>query len=264
MENYFSRFSSEKLKLAYQGYRKMAETGAVGEEDFGGVFRTAIDDMNKATASYGIINATNDLLAEIAQRWYTDKTVESACGKETVQPQPTTYGNLAKMLQSGAVYVEFTDMDSVSFDGPDNGMRARLRNIINSEENSPEYPPELHVFFDFSDFKEYNQDKALPIWYDKKGEASLTWFQTEEYPYNGHVDFYISGTLDDEATVFKHVVLGCECCAGDEAVAEENGVLVFIDGNGKMDVFVDDSSVEPIATAHVKRCPNCGRQFSQK
>ena len=42
----FKKLSERELLQAYRGYKKLATTGTVGEDDFGGVFRRAIDECD--------------------------------------------------------------------------------------------------------------------------------------------------------------------------------------------------------------------------
>ena len=40
----FKKLSDNELLQAYQGYLKLEKTGAVGPDDFDGIFRRAIDE----------------------------------------------------------------------------------------------------------------------------------------------------------------------------------------------------------------------------
>ena len=68
----FEKLNEKELLQAYRGYLKMAKTGAVGEDDFDGLFRRAIDEQSKEHPGRGVINATQDLLAAIANRWFEE------------------------------------------------------------------------------------------------------------------------------------------------------------------------------------------------
>ena len=68
----FNELSEKELLLAYKGYRMLKETGAVAETDFGGLFRKAIDECEKEHTGFGIINAANELMFAIAEKWVAE------------------------------------------------------------------------------------------------------------------------------------------------------------------------------------------------
>ena len=68
----FKKLSEKDLLQAYRGYCKAAETGAVGEDDFDGIFYMAVDEREKRCKGLGFPATTLDLLSEIAQRWYNE------------------------------------------------------------------------------------------------------------------------------------------------------------------------------------------------
>lgn len=59
----FKKLSDNELLQAYQGYLKRRKTGAVGPDDFDGIFRRAIDEC---PGSYKVIATEKALLEEIA------------------------------------------------------------------------------------------------------------------------------------------------------------------------------------------------------
>lgn len=171
-----------------------------------------------------------------------------------------TYKNFRDLLEKQKVYIEFVSMEDVFEDEiPDERMRGRLIGINPSEDADVE---ELRVTFDLSDFEEYNKSVAKHNWYDEDEKPSLTWFETKYYPEDGRVSFHIPGSLDAEATVFKLIEVGCEYCEGDKAILSDNGVKIFVDSTGRLDVFLDDNLV-PTASTHIDRCPHCGRPFPE-
>lgn len=72
--------------------------------------------------------------------------------------------------------------------------------------------------------------------------------------------YFRTHTMEGVAPAFRSVGTGCDCCEGDEALLSQNGVNIFVDTTGKLDVFLKDS-LEPVASGRIARCPNCGRQF---
>lgn len=172
-----------------------------------------------------------------------------------------TYLNLRHLLTEQAVYVEFVDMSSVGLDEkPDNQMRAQLLAIEDSEDNEPGYPPELHVWFDLSAFETHNKAVAKHDWRDAEGQPGLTWFETDAYPKDGRVDFYVDGPMDAEATVFKMIEVGCDLCRGDAALIDQENLRAFLSSSGLLEVFLEDNEA-PIASVQIKRCSECGRAF---
>lgn len=71
MEIDFKNLSDKELLLAYKGYKKVEETGAVGEDDFDGIFRKAINERREL-AGGGLINATAELKSVLAEKWYNE------------------------------------------------------------------------------------------------------------------------------------------------------------------------------------------------
>lgn len=63
--------------------------------------------------------------------------------------------------------------------GIDTGGKARIADII--YENCYSYFL-FNVFFDFSEFKEYNQNYYAGDYYDSKGVACLKWNETKNFP----------------------------------------------------------------------------------
>lgn len=68
----FDDMSEKELLQAYRGCMKLMETGAVGEEDFDGIFRQAIDERSVEQPGYGVIHATNELLVALSKRWFNE------------------------------------------------------------------------------------------------------------------------------------------------------------------------------------------------
>lgn len=71
-------WSDHDLLQAYRGYQKLNETGAVGEDDFDGLFRQLIDDQVNITPGSGSIAAASVLLREISSRWAADVAKKDA------------------------------------------------------------------------------------------------------------------------------------------------------------------------------------------
>lgn len=71
----FSDLSDKDLMMAYKGYKMMEETGAVGCDDFGGIFRKAIDECGAQNPGFGVINATNELLRTLADKWVEEHSI---------------------------------------------------------------------------------------------------------------------------------------------------------------------------------------------
>lgn len=67
----FKKLTDQELFQAYQGYLKLEKTGEVGHDDFGGLFRQAIDESS-ASCHGTVLTACHDLMAEIAVRWYSE------------------------------------------------------------------------------------------------------------------------------------------------------------------------------------------------
>lgn len=66
--------------------------------------------------------------------------------------------------------------------------------------------------------------------------------------------------MDTEATVFKMIEVGCDLCCGDVALIDQENIRVFLSGSGLLEVFLGDKET-PIASAQIRRCPECGRAF---
>lgn len=169
-----------------------------------------------------------------------------------------TYREMQSRLDKQAIYVEFADLKLPSLDDSITpGMRAILQKI-DIESDKIEEGPVLHLFFDFSGFEEYNTSYAIR---KNKRLPSLVMFEVGSNPLGRKIDFYVFENLDAEPTIFKIIDdVGCDQCEGDEALLHMNGVSVFLDRSGKIDVFVDDEN-DARASGHLNRCPNCGRQF---
>ena len=69
----FSDLSEKDLMMAYKGYKMLKETGAVGNNDFGGIFRKAIDEYGIQNPGFGVINATNELMLAIAEKLVAER-----------------------------------------------------------------------------------------------------------------------------------------------------------------------------------------------
>lgn len=172
-----------------------------------------------------------------------------------------TYKYFRDLLEKQKVYVEFISMSDVIDDViPDEQMRGQLISISPLEDEDVD---ELLVVCNLSAFEEHNRRVAKHDWYDRDGNPSLSWFESGFYPDDGRVSFYISGNLDSEATVFRLIEVGCEYCEGDTAILSANWVKIFVNSMGQLDVFLGDNP-EPVAFAHIDRCPHCGRPFPEK
>ena len=73
----FNTLSEAELLSAYKGYQLLKKTGAVGETDFDGLFRKAIDEAEAEHPGFGIINATNGLMLAIAKKWVAEQELIS-------------------------------------------------------------------------------------------------------------------------------------------------------------------------------------------
>ena len=116
----FEKMNEKELLQAYRGYLKMAKTGAVGEDDFDGLFRRAIDEQSKEHPGRGVINATQDLLAAIANRWFEE---HSQAEEVLVAGTEVWYVNKDEgCLEHGVVetvYYKEGNLDSIGVNFPD-------------------------------------------------------------------------------------------------------------------------------------------------
>ena len=71
----FKKLSNIDLLQAYQGYLKLEKPGAVGPDDFDGIFRRAIDEC---PGSYKVIATEKALLEEIASRWFAEHNQQAS------------------------------------------------------------------------------------------------------------------------------------------------------------------------------------------
>lgn len=67
----FKKLSEKELLQAYRGYKKLATTGTVGEDDFGGVFRRAIDECD-SDIGVKVTDTIMALLQELSERWFQE------------------------------------------------------------------------------------------------------------------------------------------------------------------------------------------------
>ena len=67
----FKNLSEKDLLMAYEGYKLVEKTGAVGEDDFDGIFRRAIDER-KELAGGGVFNAAAELKSVLAEKWFEE------------------------------------------------------------------------------------------------------------------------------------------------------------------------------------------------
>lgn len=122
MGNYFSGFSIEDLMLAYHGYQKMSSDGSIGIDDFGGIFRAAIDYYENESRGYGIIAASSALLRTIAERWFSEHKFRD---KPLISGDELWYADAETgSVERAIVYsVSYRDgkLDSFSADFPDSG-----------------------------------------------------------------------------------------------------------------------------------------------
>lgn len=122
MGNYFSGFPLEDLMLAYHGYQKMSNDGVVGEDDFGGIFRAAIDYYENESRGYGIIAASSALLRTIAERWFYEHQLREkplTSGDELWYVDAET-GSVERAIVYSVLYRD-GKLDSFSADFPDSG-----------------------------------------------------------------------------------------------------------------------------------------------
>lgn len=71
-------WTKHDLLQAYRGYQKLGRTGAVGAEDFDGLFRYLIDEQTRSVPGAGPVVAASILLQEIAARWAADAEIEES------------------------------------------------------------------------------------------------------------------------------------------------------------------------------------------
>lgn len=118
----FKDLSDSELLNAYKGYQMLAKTGAVGEEDFGGIFRRAIDEREAEKRGYGLVNAANELLAVLAEKWFTEHAAAETVltsGTELWRVDDET-GEIERAVVVAAHYHE-DELESFSVDFPDCG-----------------------------------------------------------------------------------------------------------------------------------------------
>jgi len=92
--------------------------------------------------------------------------------------------DLMDMLDNGVQpIIKFTTRIS-DIDGPDPDMMGK---VIRYRDEDVWDRESSTIFFDIdiSEFEEYNKTKAIPNWYDDKGNPTLTWFESSMYPKNG-------------------------------------------------------------------------------
>lgn len=70
--------SQHELLQTYRGYELLMQTGAVGPNDYDGLFRKLIDEQTKQSPGAGIVNASLILLQEISARWIADTELSEA------------------------------------------------------------------------------------------------------------------------------------------------------------------------------------------
>lgn len=118
----FKDLSDSELLNAYKGYQMLAKTGAVGEEDFGGIFRRAIDEREAEKRGYGLINAANELLAVLAEKWFTEHAAAETAltpGTELWRVDEET-GEVERAVVTTVQYQE-GKLESFGADFPDSG-----------------------------------------------------------------------------------------------------------------------------------------------
>lgn len=98
--------------------------------------------------------------------------------------------DLIKMVDEGLKpVVIFKNMEISDFD-PDDGMMGKVISYNIEFEGSVKFD------IDMTEFITNNKNYAKRDWYDKGGNATLTWFETTHYPKNNITDVW--EMLDDE------------------------------------------------------------------
>ncbi|MGG2091293.1 hypothetical protein AB1283_00820 [Bacillus sp. S13(2024)] len=103
------------------------------------------------------------------------------------------------LLQSGIKpVIEFNkETWSLEYD-PDIGMRARAITVTYDGDGV------WKVGCDLSEFEEYNRQFETKSYYDKNGNASLSWRETSLYPKNKIYDVYIDEDYDIVLTIIEN------------------------------------------------------------
>lgn len=118
----FNELSGKELLLAYRGYQLLKNTGAVGEADFDGLFRKAIDEAEAEHPGFGVINATNELMLVIAEKW----VAEQELANDMLSPGDTLWytdedtGGIERAIVCTVQYKN-GKLDSFSAEFPDSG-----------------------------------------------------------------------------------------------------------------------------------------------
>ncbi len=103
---------------------------------------------------------------------------------------------LIKVVSSGKLpVVKVTDGIVEHFqEGLDPGMLAKVKGAAITDDG------EIEILLDLNPFIGHNKSVAHPNFYNNKGEAVLTWFETGFYPDNG---IYLIGFLEDADLPFE-------------------------------------------------------------
>lgn len=116
----FNTLSEAELLSAYKGYQLLEKTGAVGENDFDGVFRKAIDEAEAEHPGFGIINATNELMLAIAKKWVAERELISGMlsPNDVIWYADDDTGKIEKAVVQNVQYKD-GKLDSFSAEFPD-------------------------------------------------------------------------------------------------------------------------------------------------
>jgi len=87
---------------------------------------------------------------------------------------------LVKLVRQGATPIIRIYDKHGCLNGPDNGMLGRILSVGNEdiwERGTSSIPFKIN----FKEFEAHNKTVAVPDWYDKSGEPTLTWMETDNY-----------------------------------------------------------------------------------
>ncbi|MBT3123369.1 MULTISPECIES: hypothetical protein [Bacillus subtilis group] len=103
---------------------------------------------------------------------------------------------LMKVVNSGKLpVVRVTDGIVEHFqEGLDPGMLVKVKGVTTTDDG------EIEILLDLEPFIDHNKSVANPNFYNSKGEAVLTWFETNFYPDSG---IYLIGFLEDADLPFE-------------------------------------------------------------
>ncbi len=133
------------------------------------------------------------------------------------------------------VFNEKTDIMESDFDI---GMKARVLGIDLKDDDV------WRVYFDFSEFNEYNKARAKPNYYDERGKPTLTWWDKSYFPKNFKCSEYsnpeeLHFELCEEEPETVYVLLGSQ---GDWDLDADKNIWVVAASKDKKKI--DDRLVE--------------------